>query len=101
MPRAGRGELACVSEGGRPKSLEGIRESFFQRPGPPSGLHVRAPALRHRGKGRQSIERGPRPVQLDPPQWRKAAGRKDPGMAAVGTSVPDAPYCTVRPEAAG
>src|SRR5438034_11444892 len=99
MPRAGRGELACVSEGGRPKSLEAMRESCFQRPGPPPGLHVRAPALRHRGKGRQSVERGPRPVQLDPPRWRKAAGRKAPGMAAVGRRVSDAPSRKVPPEA--
>src|SRR5437867_5250139 len=99
MPRAGRGELACLSEAGRPNSLEGFREPFFQRPSPPSGLHVRPPALRHRGKGRQSVERGPRPVQLDPPQWWKAAGRKAPGMAAVGRRVADAPSREVPPEA--
>src|SRR3989454_3304745 len=101
LSREGRCRPACVPKPGRQDALQGIRGPLLQRPSPPPGLHVRSPALRHRGQGRQPAERGPRPVQFDPAQPGQAASRQAPGVAELGRCGNQAPPGEVGAEAQG
>src|SRR5262245_21849453 len=58
----------------RQSAVQGVRAAFLQRSGPHSGQYARAPAHGHRRKGWQSVERGPRPVQLNFAQPGQVAG---------------------------
>src|SRR5256712_10046156 len=99
VSREGRCRPPCVPKRGRQDALPGVRGSLLRRPSPPVGLHVRAPALWHRGQGRQPAERGPRPVQLDPAQPGQAASRQAPRVAELGRCGNQAPPGEVLTEA--
>jgi hypothetical protein len=71
--RVDAGLRAYLKQAGK-AAVQGVRAAFLQRSGPPSGLYVRAPAHGHQSKGWQSVERGPRPVQLNFAQPGQAAG---------------------------
>jgi len=66
--------LRAYPKTGRESAVQGVRAAFLQRSGPHSGQYVRAPAHGHRRKGWQSVERGPRPVQLNFAQPGQVAG---------------------------
>src|SRR5262249_19101092 len=66
--------LRAYPKTGRQSAVQGVRAAFLQRSGPHSGQYVRAPAHGHRRKGWQSVERGPRPVQLNFAQPGQVAG---------------------------
>ncbi len=53
------------------------------------------------GEGRQSVERGPRPVQLDPAQPGQAAGRQAQRVAELCRRFDQAPAGEVCAEAQG
>src|SRR6516225_11267915 len=71
--------LRAYPKTGRQSAVQGVRAAFLQRSGPHSGQYVRAPAHGHRRKGWQSVERGPRPVQLNFAQPGQVAVDKLPG----------------------
>src|SRR2546426_4805337 len=99
VSREGRCRPARVPKPSRQDAHPGIRGPLLQRPSPPPGLHVRAPALRHRGQGWQPAERGPRPVQFNPAQPGQAASRQAPRVAEFGRCGNQAPPGEVRAEA--
>ena len=79
--------LRAYPKTGRESAVQGVRAAFLQRSGPHSGQYVRAPAHGHRRKGWQSVERGPRPVQLNFAQPGQVAVDKLPGGRTLPARV--------------
>src|SRR5207247_9273208 len=101
LPSESTPQPARIPKTSRQDPSQGVRRSFLQIPGPTLRLHVRAPTLGHRGSGRQSAERSPDPLQLDPAQQGQVAGRQAPRVAELGRRRTKASTGNVVSEASG